>query len=145
MSSPYFLTNYGKDLLHGHLWRTATMSKPTAIWWAAFTVAPTEVAGSGTEVAALYGYARVQLNAADASYAAPASSADSGRYITNSAVVQFPNCSGGDFGNIVALARMDASTVGNMLGWFLLASPFYVRNGEIGPTLPAGAFTFAFP
>lgn len=138
MSSAYFLTNYTKDKLHNHMWRTATWSKPSAIWFALFLSAPTEVAGTGVEVFSAFGYTRVQLNPADANYLAPSTGSNSSRYTLNSQVIQFPNCIGGDWANVVALGRFDASTAGNLEGWWLLQSPLYVRNGDGGPTFPVG-------
>lgn len=147
MSSTFFLTNYSKNLVIDHKFRTRTWAKPTQIWWALFTVAPTEL-GGGTEVAG-GAYARVALAPLDANYAATqggnaGNSTGTTGLTSNSAVITWPSPTL-DWGNIVAVGQLDANVAGNMEGWMPVTSPFFVHAGDGPPTLNLNTLTFALP
>lgn len=140
--STWALTNYTKDNVHKHFWRTATWTKPTLIYFGLFTAAPTE-AGGGTEVT-LGAYARVALAPLDANYTAPASAADTSRFVQNIGVITFPSPTA-DWGQLVAVGRFDALTVGNLEAWAPITTPFYVHSGDGAPSFAAGGLVFSIP
>lgn len=97
-------TNFLENELLDHVFRNAAYTQPTTVYLALFTVAPTD-AGGGTEVSG-NGYARQAVTFGAAS----------GGAIANTSAVQF-TASGGNFGDVVAVAYFDALTTGNMLAW----------------------------
>lgn len=147
MSSPFFLTNYSKNLVIDHKFRTRTWAKPTQIWWALFTVAPTEV-GGGTEVVG-GSYARVALAPLDANYAATqggnaGNSTGTTGLTSNSVVITFPGPSV-DWGNVVALGQFDANAAGNLEGWMLLTAAAFIHAGDTASSFPLGALVVQIP
>lgn len=142
MPSTFSLTNLTKDNIHKHFWRTASWTKPAAIFFGLFTVAPTEV-GGGTEVAG-GAYARIALAPLDANYTAPATGSDSGRFVQNAGVITFAAPTA-DWGFVVAVGRFDALTVGNLEAWAPITIPFYIRSGDGPATFAAGGFVFNIP
>jgi hypothetical protein len=149
MPSVFALTNFSKNLLLDHLLRTASWSKPSALWWALFTTAPDETAASGIEVAIAGGYGRVQLSPSDANYTATqggntgASSGSSG-LSSNSLVIQYA-APATNWGNAVAIAAMTASTAGSMYAWAPLQPAFQINAGDIAPAVPIGSLIFQIP
>jgi len=97
-------TDYLEDAFLNHAFRNTALTSPTNVYLALFTVSPSD-AGGGTEVSGS-GYSRQAIT-----FGAP-----SGGAISNTAQVSF-TASGGNFGTVVAVAIMDASTAGNMLAW----------------------------
>lgn len=97
---------------------------------ALFTAAPTD-AGGGTEVSG-GSYAR-QVVAFDAAASRATSNTDTETWPTATA----------NWGTVVAVAIMDASTAGNMLWWSALTTSRTVNSGEIYE-MAAGALDLAF-
>ncbi len=131
------LSDYLEGKFIDHLLRTATFSKPSGIYVAAFTVTPSD-SGGGTEVTG-GSYARVSMGApADATWAAP--SAGNGR-TSNLIAITFPTPTA-DWGTLVALGLYDAPSAGNLLVWGPLTTPKTVHNGDAAPSFAIGAFQF---
>lgn len=129
------LSNYLKNQLRTHVFRTGSFAKPATLYVALFTVAPTD-AGGGTEVAG-GAYARVQVGPADASWSAHATD---GR-TQNVAVVTFPVPSA-NWGTVTHMAIFDALAAGNMLAWQQLVTARVVNNGDPAPAFNATALDF---
>lgn len=132
------MANYLQDALADHVFRTATFSKPTYIYVALFTTAPTN-AGGGVEVGSIgTGYLRVACNPGNANWN------DSGTgLVSNNSAVTFATPTA-DWGSVVAFALFDASTSGNMLGWGNLGAARNIVNGDGPPSFAAGALTVQF-
>lgn len=96
--------DYLENAVLNHVFRNTSLTSPTTVYLALFTVAPTD-AGGGTEVTG-GGYARQAIT-----FGAP-----SGGAIANTGAVAF-TASGANFGTIVAVGIFDASSAGNMLAW----------------------------
>jgi len=97
-------TDYLEDKVLDFVFRNQTFTAITTVYMALFTVTPSD-AGGGTEVAT-GGYARQAITFG----------ASSGGAIANTGLVSF-TASGGNYGDVLAGAIFDASTVGNMLAW----------------------------
>lgn len=136
-------TNYLENRLVDHLFRAATLAKPTALYVALFTAAPSD-AGGGTEVTG-GNYARVNVAPADLNWSATqggtsgASSGTAGA-TGNAAVIAFANPSAA-WGSVTHFAIFDAATAGNMLLWGALSVARVVNNGDPGPRFLAGQLT----
>ena len=109
-------TDYTENALLNHLLRNVALTSPAAVYFALFTVAPTD-AGGGTEVAGS-GYARQAIT-----FGAP-----SGGAVANTAAVSF-TAAGGNFGTVLAVGIFDALTAGNMLAWDGIASAV-INDGD---------------
>jgi hypothetical protein len=134
-------TDYLENLFIDHLFRTRTWAKPTALWMALFTAAPTD-AGGGTEVAG-GGYARVSLPPLDANWNATqggtsGNSSGSGGATANAVAIVFPAPSA-NWGTVSHFAVMDAATGGNMLIWDVLTVPRTIISGDPAPSFAIGA------
>lgn len=128
------LSDYLKNALRGHVFRTATFSKPGAIYVALYTAAPTD-AGGGTEVTGA-GYARIQVGPLDAAWSAHATA---GR-TQNVALVQF-GAPTANWGIITHVALFDG-VAGNLLTWNALLDPRSVNSGDAPPEFDAAALDF---
>jgi hypothetical protein len=100
----------------------------SAQWVGLFTVAPTDVSDSGTEVSASNGYARLEIEAATGRIW----TTSSGGAISNSADWSFAAASGGNWGTVLAMAIMDDITQGsdNYLLWADLTVSKAVNDGD---------------
>jgi hypothetical protein len=96
------MTNYLENAVINHFFRNSAVTSPTTVFVALYTVAPGE-AGGGTEVTGA-GYARQAVT-----FAAPSDGVSVG-----TATLTW-TATGGNYGNVVAVALLDASTGGNML------------------------------
>tara|TARA_R110000737_G_scaffold312235_1_gene321525 strand:- start:1081 stop:1488 length:408 start_codon:yes stop_codon:yes gene_type:complete len=128
-------SNYLENELINHVFRTATFSKPSAIYVALYTVTPSD-AGGGTECSG-GGYARVSVPPLNANW--DATSGSDGK-TANTAAVTFPTPSG-SWGSIVAFAILDASSGGNFLYWGPLTNAKTVNNGDPAPKFNIGQLT----
>jgi hypothetical protein len=134
-------TNYLENKLADHVFRAATFAKPTALYVALFTAAPSD-AGGGTEVAG-GGYARVNLPPTDANWTATQGgttgvSSGTGGATSNAVVVTFPVPTS-DWGTATHFALFDAAAAGNPLVWGALTAPRDILNGDPAPRFPVGA------
>ena len=129
------LSDYTKNELRKHVFRTGSFTKPAALYLGLFTAAPTD-AGGGTEVVG-GSYARVQVGPSDAAWSAHATA---GR-TQNSASVTFPVPSAA-WGTVTHAAWFDAATGGNMIAWQQLVTSRVVNNGDPAPSFNAAALDF---
>ncbi len=109
-------TDYLEDRLLNHIFRNTASTAPATVYLALFTVTPSDT-GGGTEVTG-GGYARQAITFG----------ASSGGAIANTGAVAF-TASGANYGTVVAVAIMDALTVGNMLAWDGITSAV-VNDGD---------------
>lgn len=119
-------SQYLTGQLVAHIFRTASFTKPSALYVALFTVTPT-AAGGGTEVSTTStGYARVAINPADANWAAPVSGNGT---TSNVAAINFGTATG-SWGTVVGYGIFDASTGGNMLTFGALTASKTINSGD---------------
>lgn len=130
-------SNYLEGQFLNLILRTQTAWKPSAVYVALLTAAPSD-AGGGTECTG-GSYARVQVTQADASWAAPSGTP---RSTSNAASVTFPTPSA-SWGSATHFALYDASTAGNLLYWAALTTPKTINNGDPAPYFPAGSLVIS--
>ena len=114
------LSNYAELKVLDLLFKNTAFTAPNA-YLALFTSDPTD-AGSGTEVASSYDYARVQIDNKMASA--------SGGSITNNANITFAPANGGSFGTVTHIGIYDAATSGNLLAHGQLAASKQIDDGD---------------
>lgn len=133
-------SDYLENLLIDHMFRARTFAKPTALYIALFTAAPSD-AGGGTEVSG-GGYARVNLAPADANWAGThgttsGNSSGTGGLTSNAAIITYPAPSAA-WGTITHFGIFDAITGGNLLIWDALVTPRTIASGDPAPTFQVG-------
>lgn len=134
-------TDYLENAIIDHLFRTRTWTKPSAMYVALYTAAPTD-AGGGTEVTG-GGYARVSFAPADANWNATQggtsgnSSGTTGQ-TSNALAITFPPPTA-NWGTVTHFAIMDAASGGNMLIWDALVASRTILSGDPAPSFPIGA------
>jgi hypothetical protein len=121
-------TDYTENLVLNWLFTTNSATRPTAWYVGLFTAAPSDT-GGGTEITG-NGYSRTATGTMSVSVTSPTN-------CTNSAAIEFPAASGGNWGTITHVAVFDASTTGNMLGWAALTTSRTINDGDI-LRIPAG-------
>lgn len=134
-------TDYLENLIVDHLFRTRTWAKPTALYLALFTAAPSD-SGGGTEVSG-GAYTRVNLAPLNANWAATqggttGDSSGSGGQTSNALAITFPAPTG-NWGTVTHFAIMDASSGGNMLIWDALTASRTILSGDPAPSFAASA------
>lgn len=114
------ISDYLRNALLNHVLGVATYTRPTTVWAALYTVAPTS-AGGGTEVSAA-DYSRVSTSWNAAILGSS----------TNSLDIRFPATSTtlSDWGIPNTLCLLDAPTVGNLLFFGLLSAPVVLGMGN---------------
>ena len=118
-----------------HIFRTGSFTKPTALYVALFTAAPSD-AGGGTEVTtSATNYARVDHPPLDANWAA--TSGTDGK-TSNATAITF-GVPSGNWGQVTHFALFSAVTGGNMLYWGALTDPKNVNTGDPAPVFPIGS------
>ena len=110
-------SDYYENQIINHMLRGQAFTPPATIYVALYTTSPTD-AGGGTEVSG-GSYARQSVTLSAASSGATSNSAD----------VTFPTATA-DWGPIVAVGILDASTSGNLLAWGALTVSKTVNNGD---------------
>jgi hypothetical protein len=136
-------SNYLENKIIDHLFRSGTLAKPTGLWVALFTAAPSDAAG-GTEVTG-GGYVRVNLPPLDSNWLATqggtsgVSSGTSG-VTSNAVVITYPTPSA-TWGTITHIGIFDASTAGNLLVWDALNTSRPILNGDPAPSFAPSALT----
>lgn len=129
--------NYLEAKLLDHVLGGPDYVRPATVYIALFTVAPTDAAGSGTEVTGgSYARAAVTNNATNF----PAASGTSPTTKTNGTTISFATATA-DWGTVVAAAVFDALTDGNFLYWGTLATSKPVFAGDVAE-FAAGQITF---
>lgn len=110
-------SNYLEDAILNHVLRNTTLTSPTTVYMALFTVAPTDT-GGGTEVTG-GSYARQAIT-----FSAPASGV-----VANSGAVTFPTATA-NWGTVVAMGIFDLVSGGNLLYYGNLTASKLVDNGD---------------
>ena len=131
------ISDYLENELIKHIFRTGSFTKPTNLYYALFTAAPSD-AGGGTEVSG-GAYARVAVSVADASF--DATSGTDGA-TANTGAITFPAPSGANWGTVTHMGVFDAATTGNLLMHGALTTSRLISDGDAAPVYSAGAFTF---
>ena len=111
-------SDYLENKVLEHVLKNTAYTSPTTVYMALFTAAPSD-SGGGTEVSGS-AYARTAIT-----FGAAASGA-----IANSAAVEFPVASGGNWGTITHIGIFDAASSGNLLYWAALNASKVVNDGE---------------
>lgn len=128
-------SDYLENEIIKHIFRTGTFTKPTNLYVALFTAAPSD-AGGGTEVTG-GSYARVQRDPGDANWAA--TSGTDGQ-TSNVAAITFPAPTA-DWGTVTHYGIFDASVGGNLIVHGALNNSQTITNGQQAPEYPAGSLT----
>ena len=116
-------TDYLENKLVAHTFSNTAYTSPSTVYVALYTVAPTD-SSTGTEVTG-GGYARQS-----------ASFTNTGNAATNASAIEFPTATA-NYGTVVAVAILDASSSGNMLAYAALASNKTIETGDV-LRIPAG-------
>jgi len=114
------LTNAFETHTLKYLLTTDSVTRPTSWYIGLFTSDPTDTGTAGTEVATGTGYARTAVTFTV-----------SGDTASNSAAVEFPAASGGNWGTISHIGVMDASTGGNMIVHSALDTAKAINDGDV--------------
>src|SRR5262247_159321 len=130
-----------ENLFIDHVFRSAAWTKPTALWVALFTVAPTD-AGGGTEVST-GSYARVNLPPGDGNWTATQGgttgvSNGTGGMTSNAVAITYPAPSA-DWGTVGWFGIFSASSGGTMLVWDALLAPRTILSGDPAPSFAPGS------
>lgn len=113
-----FTNAYETHLLQ-YLLTTDSVTRPTSWYVGLFTSDPTDTGAAGTEVSG-YGYARTAVTFSV-----------TGDTASNTAGVEFPAATGGDWGTVGWIGIMDASTGGNMLITSALTVAKAITDGDV--------------
>jgi len=120
------LADYLEVKLLDHMTGKTAYTKPTNVYAALFTVAPTD-AGGGTEVSG-GGYARQQIT-----WGGAVTAGNGDTTTANSADIRFPSGVADattDWGSIVAFGVYDSLTDGNLLFYGSLSASVVVNSGD---------------
>jgi hypothetical protein len=134
-------SDYLENFLVDHIFRTRTYTKPTALWVALFTTAPSD-AGGGTEVTG-GSYARVNLAPLDTNWNATqggtsGNSSGTGGLTSNAVAITFPAPTA-NWGTVSHFGIFDASSAGNLLIWDALTTAKTINSGDAAPSFAIGA------
>ena len=116
-------TDYLENKVLDYVFSGGSFSQPGTKYLALYTVAPTD-SSAGTEVTG-GGYARQTVTLTT-----------SGSDTTNSAAVEYPTATA-NYGTVVAVAVLDASSGGNMLAYASLTASKTIATGDVF-RVPAG-------
>ena len=116
-------TDYLENKLLAHTFSNTAYTSPSTVYVALYTVAPTD-SSVGTEVTG-GGYVRQS-----ASFTTTASAT------TNASAIEYPTATA-DYGTVVAVAVLDASSSGNMLAFAALDASKTIQTGDVF-RIPAG-------
>ena len=113
-------SDYLEDKVLDHVFGGVAYTAPSTLYVALYTVAPTDT-GGGTEVSG-GAYAR-QTATFTVSGTNPTTA-------TNSAAVEYPTATA-DYGTVVAVGILDASSAGNLLAYANLTTSKTVSSGDV--------------
>ena len=116
-------TDFLETKLVSHTFSATAYTSPSTVYVALYTVAPTD-STTGTEVSG-GGYARQS-----------ASFTTTGNAATNASAIEYPTATG-NYGTVVAVAILDASSSGNMLAYATLSASKTISTGDVF-RIPAG-------
>lgn len=114
------LTNAFETSTLQYLLTTGSVTRPTAWYVGLFTSDPTDTGSAGTEVATGSGYARTT-----------AAFTVTGDTASNSAAIEFPAASGGNWGTVSHIGIMDAASGGNMIIHSALDTAKAINDGDV--------------
>jgi hypothetical protein len=126
-------THFSNKILDLVFGGTAYSARPTTLYFALFTVAPT-IAGTATEVTG-GSYARKGVAATTTNF--PKITTIGTDTMKNAAAIQWASASA-DWGTVVAWGIYDAATGGNLLFYETLSSSITITNGQ-RPSIAANA------
>lgn len=132
------MSDYLEGQIRAHIFRTASFTKPTALYVALFTAAPSD-SGGGTEVTG-GSYARVNHAPLDANWTAPDAT---GGVTANASAITFPAPTA-NWGTITHFGIFDASAGGNLLFHGALTTAKVVNSGDTAPVFATGALSITF-
>lgn len=113
-----FTNTYETHVLN-YVFSAASVTRPTAWYVGLFTADPTDTGSTASEVSGS-GYARTSV-----------SFTVSNDLATNSAAVEFPAASGGNWGTISHMAVMTASSGGDMIVHSALTVAKAINDGDV--------------
>ena len=113
-------SDYLEDKVLEHVFGGNAFTAPTTLYVALYTVAPSD-AGGGTEVSG-GAYAR-QTGTFTVSGTNPTTA-------SNTAAIEYPTATA-NYGTVVAVGILDASSGGNLLAYSTLDSSKAVRSGDV--------------
>ena len=116
-------TDYLENKLVAHTFSATAYTSPSTVYVALYTVAPTD-STTGTEVSG-GGYARQS-----------AAFTTTGNAATNASAIEYATATG-NYGTVVAVAILDASSSGNMLAYATLSASKTISTGDVF-RIPAG-------
>ena len=125
-------SNYLENKILDHVIGGSDYTRPATIYFALFTVAPSD-AGGGTEVSG-NGYARVAMTNNSTNFPAA-----SGGSKTNAVAVVFPTATG-NWGTVSHYGVFDASSGGNLIVHGAMTTAKLVENGDTA-SYPVSSFS----
>ena len=139
------LSNYAENKLVDLLFRQQAFIPPSTLYFAAFTVLPSDP-GGGTECSG-GSYARVAVPASLVNFAGTqgaatttVSSGSSGT-TSNNIDIQFPGPTA-SWGTVVGMAVFDAPSGGNMLVYGPISPAKTINSGDLPPKWAVGQWVF---
>ncbi len=137
------MSDYLENKLIDHVLRDTAYTKPTTVYVALFTAAPSD-SGGGTEVSG-GSYARVQVGPSVSAWkstngATSGASSGTGGQSANGSTITFASPTG-NWGVVTHVGLFDASTSGNLLFWGALTTSKTINNGDAAPTFASDAFS----
>lgn len=124
-------SNFLELELLDHVFGAAAYTAPATLYFALFTVTPSD-SGGGTEVAG-GSYARVGMTNNATNFPAASGGAKS-----NGVAITFPAATAA-WGTVVAMGVFDAGSGGNLLAWGALTTSKTISNGDTA-SFPIGDF-----
>jgi hypothetical protein len=112
-------TNAFETHLLQYILTTDSVTRPTSWYVGLFTSDPTDTGAAGTEVSG-NGYARTAVTFSV-----------TGDTASNTAGVEFPAATGGDWGTVSHIGILDASTGGNMVIASALTTAKSITDGDV--------------
>lgn len=112
-------TNTYENHVMQYVFTSGSVTRPTAWYIGLFTSDPTDTGSAGTEVSGS-GYARTAVTFSV-----------TGDTATNTAAVEFPAASGGNWGTITHIGVMTASSGGDMIVHSALTTSKAINDGDV--------------
>jgi len=136
-------SDYLENKLIDHLFRTGSFTKPSGLYVALLTAAPSDL-GGGTEVAG-GGYARVNLAPLDTNWKATqggtsGASSGTGGLTSNAIAITYPAPSA-NWGTVTHFGIFDAASGGNLLIWDALTAARTILSGDPAPSFAVDQLT----
>ena len=113
-------TNTYENHVMQYVFTSGSVTRPTAWYIGLFTSDPTDTGSAGTEVSTGTGYARTSVTFSV-----------TGDTATNTAAVEFPAASGGNWGTITHIGVMTASSGGDMIVHSALTTAKAINDGDV--------------